>query len=271
MKKAILSLTVTTLLVSTGSALPRLSAEERETIRRTLEFSAGNTRKTLDLNGINGFVHVTGYAGPNVELVAEKLIQAETQERIDAAKREVMLDINDHADTIRISVDYGARCRDGNNCFGHGNNGYSVRFDFEIRVPKDTDLRLRTVNGKDVRVQDVAGNFDINNVNGTVDLAGVSGSGRAQTVNGMVSVSFANNPKSDSRFESVNGDIEVKFRPDLKADLRLNSLRGGLYTDFPAALIPASAFSHHHIQVGNGGPQVKLSTVNGNIKILQLK
>ena len=42
----------------------------------------------------NGYIHVTGYNGSEIQMVAEKTIEAESAERLDAAKREVKLDVS---------------------------------------------------------------------------------------------------------------------------------------------------------------------------------
>ena len=273
MKPTSVALGCIVLLASTSFA-QRFTLDEKGTIYKTLEFARGAATKTLDVENVMGFIHVTGYDGASVEMTANKTIRARSQDRIEAARREVMLDIADQADRIRIFVNHPGRCRDGNNsngCFNWSDDQYSVRFDFEIRVPKDTALRLRTINAGDIHVQGVTNDFDVEHINGAIEMMDVSGSGRAKTINGPVRVSFAGNPTRDSRFESLNGTVEVKFQPGFSADLRFETLHGGVYTDFPATALPTSTSSRHTVRMGNGGPQIRFETLNGNIKILQAK
>ena len=61
-----------------------------------------------------------------------------------------------------------------------------MAFDFDVRVPLNTQLRLCTINGGAVDVVATAGEFEIDNVNGPITLTGIRGSGRATTVNGAV-------------------------------------------------------------------------------------
>ena len=103
--------------------------------------------------------------------------------------------------------------------------------------------------------------LDIRNVNGAIDVTGYDGS----------TMSFASNPKSDCSFHSLNGAVEVHFRPELSAELRFKSLNGGVFTDFPAAVIPASSSREPRVKVGNGGPEMQFETLNGSIRILQAK
>src|SRR5437867_2270559 len=92
-------------LAATGWSQSRFGLRESETIRRTLEFSSDGGTKTLELDNIQGSIRVTGYNGSNVEMVTEKGIRAESDERLQAAKKEVRLDITDKSSTIEIYVD----------------------------------------------------------------------------------------------------------------------------------------------------------------------
>ena len=44
-------------------------------------------------------------------------------------------------------------------------NGYEVTYNFNIHVPRDTELRLRNVNGE-IKTEQTGGKFDISGVNG---------------------------------------------------------------------------------------------------------
>jgi len=266
----------------------RLRTTEQETIRRTLDFSAGNGSKVLEVDNVGGSIRVTGYDGRSVEMVANKTIRAQNQDRLAAAKQEVKLDIQEKADTISIYVDHPGRDRDGSRSFSRSrwnDPGYEVAFDFEIRVPRSAAVRLWTINDGDIRLENITGDFLVNNINGRVDVSGVSGSGSAKTINGDVKVKFDNNPRQESSFASINGDIEVTFQRNLSADLRFKTFNGGIYTDFPTvalATIPptperrngkfvykSNGFSS--VRIGSGGPEMEFDGFNGDVRILQAK
>src|SRR4051794_17326553 len=71
---------------------------------------------------------------------------------------------------------------------------YKFHHDFEISIPRDIELTVKTVNGEDLIVSDTSGNFEVSNVNGRVVLDRVSGSGKAHTVNGPIRAVFTRNP-----------------------------------------------------------------------------
>ncbi len=201
--------------------------EEKETIRRSFPAAA-----RLEIDNVHGFIHVTGYNGSEIQMVAEKTIQAESQERLDAAKRDVKLDTTQSGDTLTLFVDGPFRCHCDDGRFGvheHNHPGYRVIYDFEIKVPAATVLRLGTVNRGDVHVDNTTGDFDIGNVNGGIGMNEVAGSGPVHTVNGKISVLFSRNPARNCSFKTINGTIEASFRPNLSADVRVKTFNGQPY------------------------------------------
>jgi hypothetical protein len=254
--------------------------EEKETIRHNFPQAA-----RLEIDNVNGFIHVTGYNGTEIQMTAEKTIEAESQDRLEAAKREVKLDTTQSGDTLTLYVDgpFRCHCDDGrSSVHQHSHPGYRVIFDFEVKVPTATILRLGTVNGGDVVVENTSGDFDVGNVNGEIRMSEVAGSGPVHTVNGSISVIFSRNPVGSSSFKSVNGTIEASFRPNLSADVRVKTFNGNAYTDFDATALPAAApiserrsgrFVYRRdrsagLRIGNGGPELKFDTLNGNIRII---
>jgi hypothetical protein len=263
----------------------RYPIQESETIRRTLEFAGSGTR-VLELDNISGSVHATGYDGRAVEMVANKTIHAESQERVQAAQQEVKLDITDKAEVIRVYVDGPFRCncpdgRDGWRTSGWRNSGYRVDFDFDLRVPREVKLRLRTVIGE-TKVENTVGDFEVRDVNGAITMTDINGSGSAETVNGGVAVSFLENPKSASSFKTINGEIEAAFQPGLSADLLMKTFHGGLFTDFQTTVLPVTATAERRngkfvyrsnrftgVRIGNGGPEIKFDGFNGDVRVLR--
>ena len=273
-----------TAIVASSLFAQKYPVEQSETTRRTLEFAGSGTR-TIELDNVNGPVHVSGYDGRAVEMVANKTIHAESQDRVQAAQQDVKLDITDKSEVIRIYVDgpFRCSCPDGNDGFrstGWRNSGYRVDFDFDLRVPREVKLRLRTINGE-TKVEKTVGDFEVRDVNGGITLTDVDGSGSAHTVNGGIKVSFLQNPKSASSFKTINGVIEVAFQPNLSADLQMKTFRGGLFTDFPTTVLPGTATVERkdgksvyrlnrftRVRIGNGGPEIEFDGFNSDVRVL---
>src|SRR5262245_47122230 len=179
---------------SAAAQSSRYTVQEKETVERRLEF-AGSGSRVVELDNVSGSIRVTRANGPAVEMTANKTIRAESQDRVQDARRDVTLDISDRAETVRIYVNGPFRCqcsegRDGWRSFGARWNdpGYRVDIDFELKVPDGTKMRLRTVNAGDIKIENTTGDFEIENVNGGITMTDIRGSGYAHTVNGPVRV-----------------------------------------------------------------------------------
>ena len=268
-----------TILILIGSLSLACAEEATETIRKSFPAAA-----RLEIDNVHGFIHVSGYNGSEIQLVAEKKIEAESQELLEAAKREVKLDTEQSGDTLTLYVDGPFRCHCDDNRRGVNetrHRGYRVIFDFDVKVPAATLLRLATVNGGDIRVENTTGDFDLSNVNSPIELKEVSGSGPVHTVNGRIDAVFAKNPAKECSFHTVNGTIETSFRPNLNADVRVKTFNGHAYTDFEVTSLPPLApvserrdgkFVYRSdrstgMRIGSGGPEFKFETLNGSIRI----
>jgi hypothetical protein len=255
---------------------------DNRTLRETLAFE-GPGQQRLIVENVWGSVVVRGYDGDTVEMVAEETVRAKTTERIEQARREVEIEVRRRDGEIELYVDGPFRCQqeDRRNCWNEWNNHYEVIYDFEIRVPFATDLEVRTVTDGDIEVFDVRGDFRIHNVNGSIDLAGMAGSGEAVTVNGPVVASFVSNPGGDSHFKTVNGKIDVSFQPDLSADLDMIARWGELWSEYEVAPLPSAPPTKKtkgnrtiielprgtRVRVDGGGPTHSFETLNGNIYV----
>ena len=128
------------------------------------------------------------------------------------------------------------------------------------------------------------GHFDVQEVNGGVEMKGIGGEGQVHSVNGPVNVAFKANPTGPCSFKTVNGEVEATFPPGLSADLQYKTLHGGIYTDFDLNATPAPVagkaeqknghfvYRNHGYssgRAGAGGPLLSFETINGEIRILK--
>lgn len=292
-----------TVLAAAGCPLaPQSSARERSwpvveqaPVKKSIPLAAA-TRLVVD--NVWGAIEVTAWDGATIELEATRTTRARTSADHDAASREVVLDIGQTGGDVVIRVDGPFRCncdcsdradggrrseqcRDGRRWPG----GYEVQYDFTLKVPRAVAIDVRTVNQGDIHVTGMRAGFDVRNVNGAIALRDVAGAGRAHTVNGGVTASFAAVPQGTSSFETVNGDIEVTFPPGLAADLQFKTFNGDVFSDFVTTPLPAVPVSGERrgakfvyksdrrfgVRVGPGGPEISFDTLNGDIRILQTR
>ena len=131
------------------------------------------------MDNISGYVHVTGYSGSQVQVSVEKHIGADSNEAMAEAKRDVKLDMSQQGNFVRLYVDGPFRTNNGMNYRGDDYYGYRVIFDYDIQVPSDTELVLKTINHGDIVVRKTTGDYEINGLNGGIEMEEISGSGRS--------------------------------------------------------------------------------------------
>ena len=256
---------------------------EQEKIEKTFAMSAGTGHRTLEIDNVWGSIEVLGTASDRAQLTVNKSIRAESKGKIEQAKKDVTLDITQQGDVLKLYVNGPFRC----NCHdcerSRDDDGYVVKMDFHVQVPRDMDIKVKTVNEGHVSVRDITGSFVVRNVNGDIQIRNIAGSGSARTVNGPVKVSFRQNPREASDFETVNGAIELQFAHDLSADFRFKTFNGGIYSDFPVTALPVQGMKEERhgtkvvfradrytgARINAGGPQIKVENLNGDIRILE--
>ena len=264
------------------ASLPLWAArvEQNETIQKTYTLSGAAPQKII-VDNVNGSIHVTGYSGNEVRLVAHKRLSADSPETAEAARREVTLDISQSDNTVRFYVDGPFRCKNGGVHIDR-DPGYEVTYDFEIQTPEASAIDLKTINDGEIRVENIGGNYKVDNINGGVEMSDLAGSGKVYALNGKVRVTFRENPRDTSSFGSLNGEVRVSFQPDLNADIRFKTFNGEVFTDYPVTYLPlpAAAAERHGtryvykssdwqgVRVGRGGPELSFDAFNGNIRIL---
>jgi hypothetical protein len=266
-----------------SSAQSRHAIQREETISRTLRFGGG-TDRILEVSTISGAIRVAGHDDDAVEVVIRKTVRAESEADAAAAETAVGLEISEAADAIRLrgSVEAQPGCDWETVTRRRGRPPYEVTFDFDLRVPRNTRLRLCTVNNGAVHVTGTTSDFEIDNVNGAITPTEVSGSGRAVTVNGGVTATFTEAPKAALLFKSINGDLDVVFPRTLSADLLMKTFNGGLFTDYDVSPLPIAAAAVERRQgmsvyrgdrfsgfrVGRGGPTLTFDAFNGNVRVV---
>ena len=155
---------------------------------------------------------------------------------------------------------------------------------FEIEAPARTNLKVSTVNGGEILIENIEGDLDISNVNGGITLNGVAGAVNAGTTNGSVRAILTRVTEAkEMSFTSLNGTVDVTLPPTTKANLRLRSDNGDVYSDFDVELAPSapavqetrSGNGRYRINrnrsvvgsINGGGPDFELRTFNSNVYV----
>jgi len=185
----------------------------------------------------------------------------------------------------RLPQTAGVRISEEANRVDIGCDNPSRSISVDVEVPLRTHVRLKTVNGGEVRVDNVEGEIDVSNTNGGITLTSVAGSVVAGTTNGNVRASLTRvTAGKEMAFTSLNGTIDVTLPPSTRASLRMRSDNGEVFSDFDVQLKPealpavresSSGRGRYRISrnksivgtINGGGPDFELRTFNSNVYV----
>jgi hypothetical protein len=255
---------------------------DTESINRSFDVSSGSGPQKLLVDNVTGYIHVTGYSGKTVQVKISKRVDADSNEALVEGKRDVKPDMSQQGNFVRLYTDGPFRNNNGTNYRGDDYYGYRVTLDYDVQVPYATELILKAINGGTIEVKKTTGDFEINGLNGGIEMDEIAGSGSVSTLNGPLKVSFNKNPTKATRFHTLNGKMDVYFQPTLDADLTFKTLNGGIYSDFDVTSRPIktaagenvngkfiyrSDHRNMEVRVGKGGPELTFNALNGPIRL----
>ncbi len=153
--------------------------------------------------------------------------------------------------------------------------------DFDIKVPRKSSLRLKSLDNGNVDIINIDGEIEIENTNGDITLKNITGSAVLSSVYGKISAGFREvDAVSPMMFTSFEGNIELVFPASVKAKLKMKSEKGEILSDFdikPLSRKPVvktientRVYSLEDWVVGSvngGGPEYIIKSYNGNITI----
>lgn len=250
---------------SRGSGSSRAEARSDETVLNGTtadqEILAGNETRltktfpldedaTFAIKNINGSVTIETWDKPQAQVTIIK--RGSEQERGGA---QVYFKKDEDGLWLRTAYPRG------------GNNKSDVVY--QIKLPRQLDtVDLNTVNGA-IKMSDISAAITVQTVNGLVDLANVAGVNKAQSVNGNIKAIVKEASLDSMEFKNVNGNIDLQIQGDLDADLEASAVRGTITIDdqFGVPVQKQVVGQKASGQIGSGGTSLKLTTVNGSIKL----
>ncbi|WP_224995456.1 DUF4097 family beta strand repeat-containing protein [Cesiribacter sp. SM1] len=256
-------------------------AQSAGTITESLNLPQNSSQYTIKVMNLNGKVDIQGHSGTAVEMKASKTVEA--RRNADQLEQEWKLVFRQEGNTVLVYADGpGVTVKQNSS----GNWSYSVnndskdgmvKFDIELRVPDAAVVQASTINAGDVSMQNLQSDAEATNVNGAVRLTNMNGNVKATTVNGDVEVQSKKAPSIDTKFTTVNGAVRLTYPPQLAANIQYTSVSGDFYTDFDVTASPLKEEKRNGggtyykvggksaLQVGQGGPKIKITTVNGDM------
>ncbi len=222
--------------------------EAREEFHQTYPLAAEGR---VGVHNVNGAIHVSAWDRNEVKVDAIK--HGDDQKSLDDAK----IVVEARADSVDIRTKYPEDCH---RC---------ATVEYTITVPRGAALDpINTVNGG-VSVEGVAGHIKVASVNGGVEVRKAGGDLDLSTVNGRVQGGFERLAARHISMHSVNGAIALALPKDAGAHLEIATVHGGVTSDFdlPREREHYGPGRHVDTQIGGGGAEISLHTVNGGISL----
>jgi hypothetical protein len=252
----------------------------------------------LNLENVNGSVEIEGWDQNEIEITGVRFASSQQlldRIRIDIQHTPEAVDIR----TIRPSGHFGgmgARYTirvPRTTVVDHvsSSNGAILLRDIEGTSRVQTSS-LRTSNAS-IRAVNTQGAIDAQTSNGSVDLDDVRGAATVRTSNGRITIRLDHPAASPLRASTSNGAIDITLRSEAKDSIRAETRNGSITLHLPgdtgAHLIADTsnsqistefeireheqatgrAVNHLDGTLGNGGPEIELSTRNGHISVLK--
>jgi hypothetical protein len=268
--------TLYSILAGLAIVFSGVAAGQPATEKIPIPLTDPNRPAFLKIGLISGGITVKGYAGK--EVIVEATV-AHDDEDAEQEKPQGTLKL-----IPNTSIGLSAEEDDNTVSVSTGFRGGSQRVDLRIQVPSACSMKLSTINGGDIVVENVNGDLEVNNTNGSITLKHIAGSAVAQTVNGEVHVDFTTvNAAKAMSFISLNGDVDVTFPASLKATVQMKSEQGEIYSDFDVQMQKTEARIDKNEKgkgkyrvtlekamrgtINGGGQEIQFSNFNGSIYI----
>jgi DUF4097 and DUF4098 domain-containing protein YvlB len=212
----------------------------------------------IELDNINGDVHISTWDRDEVKVDAVKF--ADKKERLDEAK----IEIDAGQDHVSIRTKY----KDHDQTFNWGSHNNPAGVEYTLTVPRAARLdEIKLINGS-LDVAAVSGEVTASCINGQLNARDLAGPAHLSTINGRVQARFSQLSHSGIELNSVNGSVDLTIPSDAKGEIEAETVSGGIGNDF-GLHVNHHQFVGHDLrgELGTGGPHIKIENVNGKIEI----
>jgi Toastrack DUF4097 len=206
----------------------------------------------LEITNAFGRIDVAGGDGTQVEVVAERMVKAVSDEEARKLLSQVQVVEDTAADSVRLETKAPA-----------GENR-RVEVRYHVKVPASVSVRLKCANGA-VDVVGVKGSVKVDSDNGAVSGRQLGGAVEATTTNGVVRLEVLGVAKGGIHAETVNGAVELTLPATAKADVQATCMNGRVATEGLKIEGPETTRRRVEGRLNGGGPKIVLETTNGRI------
>ena len=239
-----------------GLAFSIVNLKAAEEIRQDFNFVVPLTADgRLSLDNVNGKIEITPCGSNFVVITGVK--RGTDRSQLEA----VRTDIDSKSDHVTVHT------RIPKKKFGWKDD---VKVDYTVQVPAGARLdKISSVNGQIV-ISGIGGDITASTVNGMVQVNDARRNLKLSTVNGTIAADVKETRAGQSvSLDTVNGEITVTLPPEPNVRAKGETLNGSMSSDYPELVVKKEFPVGKHLNgsVGDGGCNLKVSTVNGAVAI----
>ncbi len=247
--------------------------KETETFDQNYDTAAN---AAIGVRNTNGNIEIETWDRDEVRVFAEKKAQARNREDALALLEETEIVIRETGGGLTIEVDLP-----DNSWRKRGN----ASVNFRLTVPRgasieggstnggieitgvDGRVEVETTNGS-IALRDIGGDTDVETTNGQIKAFGIGGALNARTTNGGIDAEvLATSLQDDMRLTTTNGSVDLALSSALAASVDASAQNGRVYNDIDGISSSSSSRKSASFDMNGGGPEIRLRTTNGRIKI----
>jgi TM2 domain-containing membrane protein YozV/predicted Ser/Thr protein kinase len=249
-------------IVKQGNALANAQGPETD---KPIDLSFPLTADgCFNIDDVNGRIEITGWDRNEVSIKGN--IHASSPEDAEAVK----IDVDNNPDEVTVHTRLPPQSEEFLlSLFSLGRRG-GQKVDYKVQVPNRAKLgSVNNVNGP-IEVAGISGSIHATTVNDVMHIKDAASDLNLSSVNGRISVELASLGQGQTiELNGVNGPIEATIPDNASASFSINSLNGGLTSEFPALEVKKEFPVGSNLKgaLGDGGASVKASSVNGGISI----
>jgi len=236
------------------AAIANAAAEKR--VHKTASM---NPNGSVSIDTHNGTIVVNTWNQATVDVTA-RIEPAEWGSSEDVDKTDVK--VTGSGSSVSIESDY-TDVATRITWFGVSRNLPLVHY--TISMPATARLSVNDHNAN-VRVTGLRNDLRVSTHNGSVDVTDLDGGAEIETHNGDVRVSYRNFARR-STFETHNGGIEIRLPAGSRFHVNASGHHMDVDSDFPTTVTKAPREGRFVGDVNGGGPELRVSTHNGSLRL----
>ena len=211
----------------------------------------------LQIVGGDGSILVEAGSGPKVEVTAERIGMAPT----DEGARELVPRISIRED---IAPDRVVLQSEG---LGGIVIGVKVLINYRVAVPSGIKVRARTAGGA-ITLRNLDGQVIVSSANGEITATGLRGGIEARATNNKLTVDVAAVGANPIDLRVTNGLLDLSLPADANANLSLNVTNGKLDVDeMKFEVLGERTPRRVRGRLNEGGTPIELNVVNGSLRL----